>query len=502
MCHKQRYLSKGKCLLNANRTESFCQEIWLKLSVVQSSVLLVAQLFDEQFFNEIQDRFSSLKTEAFGVFLEEESVDLNDSVVYFVVYMLIDSVEIELNDMKYLHGRATWVYIYGKYIDFSLSLFYVNITGTRFEMYGFSDGGLSNRGLHTVKLQTVKFPDCKQKLIIPFKKTQVCPFVRIHFDETTITIQNTSLYISENNIFPYWRYEEHGDQVSLCLDDYKEIYNEVGFRPGEKTLNVDVSVDARDALALALVCLSIICLLITIITYFLLSELHTQPGANNMILCVSLLLAQSVYQFGAGQQTLSKWPCAIIGAISHFLWLSVMFSMNVCSIKVFLAVIKVRRTSHGFSKSKTTMNILYVSLSSLGFVAANVTVSLAESGGQTIGYGGSICYMSSSLMHLITFLLPSAALLISNIVMFVIVIFRIHASTADLNLERSYLLVYARLSSLTGITWVLGFMQILIQTQILEYLFIIFNASQGVFIMVAFVLNRRVCSMCSRAKQN
>ena len=61
---------------------------------------------------------------------------------------------------------------------------------------------------------------------------------------------------------------------------------------------------------------------------------------------------------------------------------------------------------------------------------------------------------------------------------------------------------YARLSTLIGVTWIFGFINLLIRHDILEYLFIVLNASQGVFIMIAFVLNKRVCSLCCMEPKN
>ena len=42
---------------------------------------------------------------------------------------------------------------------------------------------------------------------------------------------------------------------------------------------------------------------------------------------------------------------------------------------------------------------------------------------------------------------------------------------------------YARLSTLIGVTWIFGFINLLIRHDILEYLFIVLNASQGDFII-------------------
>ena len=70
--------------------------------------------------------------------------------------------------------------------------------------------------------------------------------------------------------------------------------------------------------------------------------------------------------------------------------------------------------------------------------------------------------------------------------------------SADLHQERHYLEIYAQLSTLTGFTWLAGFLLILIQSEVLEYIFILLNASQGIFIMIAFSFNRRLWKTCCK----
>lgn len=214
---------------------------------------------------------------------------------------------------------------------------------------------------------------------------------------------------------------------------------------------------------------------------------------------ISLFLAQTLYQFGAAQTSLPDWACALIGAICHFLWLAVMFSMNVCSVELYLVFRSMRKLSSNQKNWNTIRNVLFIVFSSSLFVVINIVVSLFSSSGQNIGYGGSICYLSSRTLQLITFAAPSVAIVVSNILLFGIVVFKIKkfsTSSANLKQERNYLGIYARLSTLTGLTWVFGFLQLILRFETLEYVFIVLNASQCVFILVAFVLNKRVLSLC------
>ena len=148
--------------------------------------------------------------------------------------------------------------------------------------------------------------------------------------------------------------------------------------------------------------------------------------------------------------------------------------------------------------------MLIIVFSSSFFVVINIVVSLASSSGQNIGYVGSNCYLSSITLQLITFAVPSAAIIICNILLFGFVVFKIKkfsTSSANLKQERNYLEIYARLSTLTGLTWVFGFLQLILRFETLEYVFILLNASQCVFILVAFVLNRRVLSLCIKCNK-
>ena len=108
-------------------------------------------------------------------------------------------------------------------------------------------------------------------------------------------------------------------------------------------------------------------------------------------------------------------------------------------------------------------------------------------------------------MQIITFIVPAVVALLSNIALFSYVVFKImniNIASEKMNLERNYFVIYARLSTLTGVTWIFGFINLLIRHDILGYLFIVLNASQGVFIMIAFVLNKRVCSLCCTEPKN
>ena len=150
-------------------------------------------------------------------------------------------------------------------------------------------------------------------------------------------------------------------------------------------------------------------------------ELHSQPGVNAIILCVFLLLAHTIFQFGAGQSELQSWACSAIGALSHFLWLSVMFAMNVCSFDMFCIFRKRKKIPPKFKWKDTLIRLLYITVFSVIFVFINFVVTISQSSGEQTGYGEMICFLSSVRMHLITFIEASVTTNLANLLFFLYV---------------------------------------------------------------------------------
>ena len=168
--------------------------------------------------------------------------------------------------------------------------------------------------------------------------------------------------------------------------------------------------------------------------------------------------------------------------------------------RMFLIFRKLTVMRYNSIRMKLIKRLVYICSLSLLFVAVNIIASLSKSTGQDVGYGGIICYISSWVMQIITFIVPSVLTILSNVVLFIYVMININKASiksVGLKQERNYFEIYARLSTLTGFTWVVGFLLLLIQSDVLEYCFILFNASQGVFI-IAFVFNRRLWNACCK----
>jgi hypothetical protein len=137
-------------------------------------------------------------------------------------------------------------------------------------------------------------------------------------------------------------------------------------------------------------------------------------------------------------------------------------------------------------------------------IAINVSVSYMKSGGESFGYSPRTCYIADPDMTLYTFALPVGLMVSINTFMFVVTAFRIRGKT---NIRKSKdqkkISSYFRLSTITGGTWLFGFLAQFTDLQVFSILHTVFNGGQGIFLYVAFGLSQTLkCFSCSQCPQS
>ena len=509
-CHKYQQLINGVCTAKVEANHSSCFGVFMKI-IPFSSLRSLTPIEESYIRQALVERISLLTVTQELFFYNMSDLDQVDFLIVYLtatltrdetlhnnLYLFLDSVMQLDKDNITAFGRDFKA-------TFSVELASYNITVFENEvMKIFIPNSRDFTSFDTLEsdLGDLTNDTCLKEGTSILNKLYVCPFIGIGKNEISSGIENGVLSLRKgdaNKIFTQWEYEVEEDTIYICLDDFRELYNSMKSSNFIDKVITDVFISPKQILSLVCVCLSLICLLITIVAYTMITALQTQPGINNLILCIFLFLAQPLYQFGAGQPSLSDLACTVIGAICHFLWLAVIFAMHICSINMFIIFRSHVKLSTTFSWNYVIKNLSFVVCASLLFVCTNLIASLGTSNGSDTGYGGEVCFISSNIMQSVTFIAPAAFTLGTNIGLFSYVVYRIRRNSSfrgQLNKDRNYLGIYARLSTLTGLTWMFGFLRIFIKFELLEYLFIIFNTSQGVLIMISFVLNKRVASLC------
>ena len=327
-----------------------------------------------------------------------------------------------------------------------------------------------------------------------------CAFIELKSTDYAFFHEGDNMYLDAyggvNLTKSQYIIDPSGTSLFVCADTYTAIF------PVMKPV---IMFDWQDILKLeivvSVVCVSasLLCLLASLTTFSLFSSLRTLPGKNNMSLTFSLFCAQSCYLVGSyGHFEQESVVCIVVGLCTHFLWLVSIFWMNVCTFHVFRLFMGVISVSNGRGIKTFICYWSYVVILSVILVLVNTLISLFNSCFSDIGYGKTSCYINLEKMMILTFVLPVGFVIFSNLVMFISVVCKIvnmPKLQKDVKHERNDMMIFAKLSTLTGLCWIFGFIYLLVDIQLFSYLFIILNASQGVFLFLSFVCNEKVLKM-------
>lgn len=299
-------------------------------------------------------------------------------------------------------------------------------------------------------------------------------------------------------LFNFSKYTKHVKQnrlVPICYSQYvkswlMKMYKTSSIKADQNSLAITLSMVSTTV--------SMISSILVLTTYSIFSELRFVPGKLLMLLCCNLLFAEGFYSFGMGSD-LGTISCKLVGICIHFFWLTTIFCMN---SNLWLMLIHMEapleRKSMQFIHSKSNLPVIKYSSYCYGMaslcVLTNIILSHSIYQDKDYGYGGPLCYINSRQMKVFTFALPIALILLINFFMFCRIITNISKTVQNkyARVLKARMLVFLKLSTITGFYWTFGFIYESTKIQVFEYMFIVFNGGQGFFLMWSFMLNKRV----------
>jgi hypothetical protein len=223
-----------------------------------------------------------------------------------------------------------------------------------------------------------------------------------------------------------------------------------------------------------------------------------------MALVTSLIVFQLVSFVRTVANINISWLCTLIGIFTHFSFILSFAWMFVCTFHMFKVFVYIRNRSVDWNECrKFASYCIFTSSVAVSLVVITIVISVVRSDGEDTGYGGIICYLKDSTLILYLVALPIALVILFNIVMFCVVVYKIqkHPMLASSNpKERQNITVFAKLSTITGMTWIFGFIYTFTQIETFAFIYVILNAGQGLFIMLSFVCNRRVFDKICKQK--
>ena len=311
-------------------------------------------------------------------------------------------------------------------------------------------------------------------------------------DEYNVTV-NSSIYLDKTaSLYNYEEYEVLSNKsVAICHYHKVNIITET-----RRTI--------RDNEVLAYITfisflLSIFSLIFVLVTYILFPQLRTLPGKNLMNFAASLLLFKIAWlPLKMNEIRSDKTICMAMGIIAHYFLMASFVSMSVIAFhtcKIFARRLPAPKMSEGHERKLFWLYLAFVWVAPGIFVGICVVLDYHDV--VKIGYGESeICWLTEDNAYTYFVIIPIGVLLLFNIITFVtaVIYLRKHgqntaARQASGN-RRSNFLIYVKISTLMGFTWLLGLLAIVVtSTTIFWYFFVIFTSLQGVFVAVAFVMN-------------
>eukprot|EP00105_Crassostrea_gigas_P033913 XP_019918061.1 PREDICTED: adhesion G protein-coupled receptor E2-like [Crassostrea gigas] len=312
-----------------------------------------------------------------------------------------------------------------------------------------------------------------------------CPKVKIKTTDARMDISNFSVCLVDyDKCFASIYFKQSLDKrsVSICLEQYFQLIKVI------KSSFISSNNNLMSYLTLVCLSLSLLGSLATIAIFLLKGSCCRIADMNIIILAMFISFANITY-------ILSKfflWSralCIGIGMLVHFNWLSVVCWMSLCSFQVFQAFTSFR-ISEVKVVSKVLLCLLVDLIICLSLVVINVVVSFVKSNRENFGYSVLTCYIAHSDMVLFTFALPVGVLICINMFMFAVTVFRISKKIdVQKSQEEHKMRAYFRLSTITGVTWLFGFLGQFTGHQLFDILHTVFSGGQGLFLYLAFGLS-------------
>ena len=244
-----------------------------------------------------------------------------------------------------------------------------------------------------------------------------------------------------------------------------------------------------------------------LLTFFLFKDLRTFFSKLMVNFILSILLGDLIFLFGAPFFAFFNSPnlCIVVGIVLHYMylcrfsWMSVMWSELVRS---FYNIKKLNKSTAENWKL-LTLYMLLAWLSPLVIVIPTIVVNFTVE--DSVNYGvGSSCWINQPIALIVTFVVPVGLSVIFNVIAFIVVMVMIGcikrrpvASSLDPKEQRKQSWKDFRfavaLLTVTGVSWLFGYLALFSSDLSWSwYLFIIFNTTQALTVLAAFLFTKKV----------
>ncbi|XP_055357801.1 uncharacterized protein LOC129602715 isoform X2 [Paramacrobiotus metropolitanus] len=327
----------------------------------------------------------------------------------------------------------------------------------------------------------------------------------------TVLFNNRTYDITE-----YYRLPHDPSKILICGQQLTVRLNEK---------NVVLGFDMRPELSIistTLTVISVVALLLTLVIYTLFKELRTLPGLNLMNAMGAMVVGQSALLLNS---VAVNQFCHAIGIITHYAFLLGFFFANVIAWDFYRtfgrpqSLQNPNATSQQSIRKRLLCNMAYCYCASACIVAAAVILDYHDIDQWRVGYA-DLCWIAGARASLVFYALPIAIIVVVNGVLIITTFCKMQTHERSLNamhvisgrraLSREQkikreILAYVRIGSVLGFMWFFGIVAGLVRNldpdpendgylvayEVFVYVFLFTQSSQGLFIFIAFGINKR-----------
>nr|XP_022318461.1 uncharacterized protein LOC111121458 isoform X2 [Crassostrea virginica] len=381
-------------------------------------------------------------------------------------------------------GRKTSVDGFSLYVEENVQAWYLPIR-KRFS--------LSQKECIFHEYHTIEDEPTENFHLIDVNKLLRCPQIQLDDSEFSFRENHLEIFvplINRNFLIHEFARNKKG-HVQICAESYKRTSSERNVLM-ESVLAV---------VTLIVTILSLICSFITFVAYCLLPVLRTVPGKN--IMCFTLALFFAQLMFLSRSYINNKLACLLVGSLTHYFWISVFVCSNVCCFhmyKLFVGGSLVQSNKSSEWKLMFRNCLMSFVLPTLP-IAANIAFQYQEIQirGFKFGYGGTKCFLISSVALLLTFIVPILIQILINIVIFSITFHYIRTTPkVQSSRDRSEFSIFLKLFILTGISWIFMIVDGFFEISLFTFLATVLNGTQGLFLFVSYICNEKIWAMLKK----
>ena len=278
---------------------------------------------------------------------------------------------------------------------------------------------------------------------------------------------------------------------------------------------------AFDILSYIGISIDFVSCLLFLLTFFLFKDLRTFFSKLMVNFILSILLGDLIFLFGGPFFAYFNSPhlCITVGIVLHYVYLCRFCWMTLMGSELVRSFYNIKKLNKSAAKNwkLLTLYMLLGWLSLLVIVIPTIIVNFTVE--DSVNYGvGSSCWINQPIALIVTFVVPVGLSIIFNVIAFVVVMVivahirhRPMVSSHDPEEQKKQSWKDFRfavaLLTVTGLSWLFGFLALFSSDLSWAwYLFIIFNTTQAVTVLVAFLFTKKVFYLywsllcCSRMK--